>query len=215
MAITRLKRFVVGVSLALPAVFLSHSLYADTVNAKMNYIIEGKVISGWGAVTGDPQNWWSPLTELKGASGSGKLTIEPAQFQVPGDAFKLTWAPRNPIPAQFSLMGNPVDLKSLENIGALVINMHVLTAPDKPVNVAMRCGDKCEAKIDISKDLKKLKKSEWVSFPIALNCFALAGVDLSKVATPFEISTDGKLSLEITTIRLEKLTPGEKGCVKE
>jgi hypothetical protein len=212
MAITRLKRFVIGVSLALPAAFLSHSLYADAVNAKMNYILDGKVVSGWTAITGDPEKWWSPLTELKGESGSGKLVVEPAQFQAPGDAFRLTWAARKNIFAQFSVGGNPVDIKSFENAAVLVINMRVLTSPDKAVNVAMRCGDKCEAKVDISKNLKKLKKGEWVAFPIALNCFAQAGVDLSKVATPFEISTDGKLSVEIATVRLEKLSPDEKGC---
>lgn len=211
MAITGLKRFVIGVSLALPATFLSHSLYADA-NPKMNYILDGKVVSGWTAITGDPEKWWSPLTELKGESGSGKLVLEPAQLKVPGDAFRLTWAPRKNIHAQFSLGGNPVDIKSFESAAALVINMRVLTSPDKAVNVAMRCGDKCEAKMDISKHFKKLKKGEWVAFPIALNCFAQAGVDLSKVATPFEISTEGKLSVEIATIRLEKLGPDEKGC---
>ncbi len=212
MAITGFKRFVITISLALPAIFLSHSLYADA-NPKMNYLLDGKVVSSWTAVTGDPDKWWNPLTELKGESGSGKLVVEPGEFKTPGDAVKLTWVARKNIHAQFYVSGNPVDIKSLENAAVLVISMRVLNMPDKPVNIAMRCGDKCEAKVDISKNLKKLNKGEWVAFPIALNCFAQAGVDLTKVATPFEISTEGKLSIEIATIRLEKLGPDEKGCV--
>lgn len=212
MAITGFKRFVVGVSLALPATFLSHSLYADA-NPKMSYLLDGKVVSGWTAITGDPEKWWGPLTELKGESGSGKLVVEPGEFKTPGDAVKLTWGAHKNIYAQFSLGGNPIDIKSLENAAALVISMRVLNLPDKPVNIAMRCGDKCEAKVDVSSNFKKLKKGEWIAFPIALNCFSKAGVDLTKVATPFEISTEGKLSVEIVTIRLEKLGPDEKGCV--
>ncbi len=215
MAISRLRRFFVGVSLALPVALLSQSLYADAVNNKINYIVDGKVVSGWTAITGDPEKWWSPLTELKGQSGSGKLVLEPAQFKTPGDAFRLTWAPRKELHAQFSLGGNPIDLKSFENAGALVIAMRVLGSPDKAVNIAMRCGDKCEGKIDISKNLKKLKKEEWISLPIALNCFSMMGADLSKIATPFEISTDGKLNIEISSVRLERLGPDEKGCVAE
>lgn len=210
MAITNFKRFVL--SLALPATFLSQGVYADA-NPKMNYLLEGKVVSGWTAITGDPEKWWSPLTELKGESGSGKLVVEPGEFKSPGDAVKLTWAARKNVHAQFSLGGNPIDIKSLENAAALVISMRVLNLPDKPVNIAMRCGDKCEAKVDVSSNFKKLKKGEWIAFPIALNCFSQAGVDLTKVATPFEISTEGKLSVEIATIRLEKLGPDEKGCV--
>lgn len=214
MAIIGLKHCVMAASLlALPAVLLSQAALADAANTKMNYVLAGKVVEGWTPITGDPEKWWSPLTELKGESGSGKLVVEPAQFQAPGDAFKLTWAPRKNVQAQFSLGGNPIDIKSLESAAALVINMRVLSAPDKPVNIGMHCGDKCEAKVEISQNLKKLKKGEWVAFPIALNCFALAGADLSKIATPFEIGTEGKLSVEITTIRLEKLAPNEKGCV--
>jgi hypothetical protein len=215
MNIANLKRFIAGVLLALPAAVLSPSLYADAVNNKINYIVDGKVVAGWTAITGDPEKWWSPLTELKGQSGSGKLVLEPAQFKTPGDAFRLTWAARKELHAQFSLGGNPIDLKALENAGALVIAMRVLSSPDKAVNIAMRCGDKCEGKIDISKNLKKLKKEEWILLPIALNCFSMVGADLSKIATPFEISTDGKLSIEISSIRLERLGPDEKGCVAE
>jgi hypothetical protein len=211
MAITSFKRFVL--SLALPVTFMSHSLFAD-VTPKMNYILDGKLVPSWNASTGDPEKWWSPLTELKGESGSGKLVIEPAEFKTPGDAFKLTWIARKKVTAQFSLGGNQIDIKSLENNAALVISMRLLTSPDKPVNIGMSCGDKCkQGKVDVSSTLKKLKKGEWIAFPIALNCFSTAGVDLSKITSPFEISTEGKLSIEITNVRLEKLGPDEKSCV--
>lgn len=215
MAITNFKKWAqpLALSSALSAVCLAPSVFADAANAKMNYLLDGKVVAGWTAITGDPEKWWSPLTELQGQSGSGKLVVEPGEFKAPGDAVKLTWAARKNVLAQFSLGGSPVDIKSLESAAALVINMRVLTAPDKPVNIAMRCGENCEAKVDIAANLKKLKKSEWVAFPIALNCFSTAGADLSKIATPFEIGTDGKLSVEISTVRLEKLAPSDKGCV--
>jgi len=215
MANSTLRSFCSIVLFALPLALTSHRLHADDINNKINYIIDGKVVSGWTAVTADPGNWWNPLPELKGVSGSGKLTVEPAQFKTPSDAFRLTWVPRNDTFAQFSLSGNAINIKSLEDTAGLMIDMRVLTSPDKPVMINMRCGDKCEGKFDISKFLKKLKKETWVTLPVALNCFSKAGADLSKIATPFEISTQGKLSIEISNIRLQRLDPDDKGCAQK
>ena len=39
--------------------------------------------------------------------------------------------------------------------------------------------------------------------------------DLSKIVGPFSIATEGKFTVSITNIRLEKLPEGDKGCVEQ
>ena len=58
------------------------------------------------------------------------------------------------------------------------------------------------------------KKDVWTTFPIPLNCFTKEGLDIKKVSGPVNISTEGRLGLTITNIRLQKLPEGEKGCAK-
>lgn len=51
--------------------------------------------------------------------------------------------------------------------------------------------------------------------PIPLNCFAGDDFDLAKISSPFTLATDGKFTVSITNIRLEKLAEGEQGCAGE
>jgi hypothetical protein len=86
--------------------------------------------------------------------------------------------------------------------------------PDKDVTFGMDCGYPCRSEMHVSAMLKDLKKDEWTTFPIPLNCFTKEGLDIKKINGPVVISTEGRLGLTITNIRLQKLPEGEKGCAK-
>jgi beta-glucosidase len=45
-------------------------------------------------------------------------------------------------------------------------------------------------------------QGEWQDISISLHCFADKGVQLSKVAMPFELRTQGMVNLSINHIRL-------------
>jgi hypothetical protein len=113
-----------------------------------------------------------------------------------------------------AIYGSPIDLSNFENQGALVIDVKVLVKPDKDVTIGMDCGYPCGGKLHVRPNLADLKKDQWSSLPIPLNCFTKEGMDLKKTNGPFTISTNGKLSLEITNIRLQKLAEGDKGCAQ-
>lgn len=57
-----------------------------------------------------------------------------------------------------------------------------------------------------------MPKGEWFSLPIPLNCFKGDNFDLGKITSPVTLSTDGRFSLSITNIRLEKMPDDDKGC---
>ena len=185
------------------------------INPNFNYMSEGKTVGGWGIQLGDPENWSTSVdASRKGKSATGKVSIEPIDFQATGDALKLSWSPRKAVKGVFAISGAALDLSKFENEGAIVFDMKMDMKPDKDVTFGMDCGYPCRSEIQVSAMLKDLKKDEWTTFPIPLNCFTKEGLDIKKISGPVLISTEGKLGLTIVNIRLQKLPEGEKGCAK-
>lgn len=184
-------------------------------NPNFVYLKDGKPVTGWGLQLGDPDNWATPVDSSRNAkSATGKISIEPADRVDKGDALKVLWSPRKDVKGVIAVYGSTIDLSKFENEGALVFDMRMDMKPDKNVTIGMDCGYPCRSEMHVSKILKDLKKDEWTSLPIPLNCFTREGLDIKKVNGPFVISTDGKLGLTIANVRLEKLPEGEKGCAK-
>jgi hypothetical protein len=180
-------------------------------NTKMTYILAGEMVSGWAMQLSDPGGSSSSVIDRRGKSVSGKVSVSPTDYKARNDALKLVWSRANEL-GNVELSGTEVDLSSVENTAALVLDLKVEMAPNKDVLVGMNCGPSCRGTVNINKVLVELKKSDWTAVPIALNCFTQAGLNIKKVSGPLTISTDGKLALLITNARLQKLEAGDKSC---
>jgi hypothetical protein len=186
------------------------------INPKITYIYEGKAVSGWGFQLGDPENWSTPVDVTRIAkSASGKISVEPTDKAGKGDALKITWAPRKNLKGVIALYGSALDLSKFKDEGAIALDIRLDAKPDKDVTFGMDCGYPCRSEIHIYKSLKDLKKDEWTTLPIPLNCFIKDGFDISKINGPLVIATDGKLGISISDVRLLRLPEGEKGCAAE
>lgn len=186
------------------------------INPKLAYIHEGQAVSGWGLQLSDPENWSVPVDATRIAkSASGKISIEPTDKTGKGDALKISWSPRNNLKGGIAIYGSPLDLSKFKDEGAIAIDIRLDVKPNKDVTFAMDCGWPCRSEIHLTKSLKDLPKDQWTTLPIPLNCFLKEGFDISKVNGPFVISTDGKLGISISEVRLLRLPDGEKGCAAE
>lgn len=197
------------------AMILATSSQADSApNNKLNYLINGDLVNGWSLQLGDPTNWSTQVSNRQGESASGKVKVEPSDRNAKGDALKITWDGKKPVQGNVAFYGSPLDLSNLENEAALFIEIKVITPPNKDVMIGMDCGYPCGGKVHTGKNIKQLKRNEWDMLPIPLNCLTKEGLDLKKVNGPFLISTDGKLEIELGTVRLLKLAEGDPGCKK-
>lgn len=186
------------------------------INPKLTYIHEGQAVNGWGFQLGDPDNWATPVDASRIAkSASGKISVEPTDKAGKDDALKISWSPRKAVKGVIALYGSPLDLSKFKDEGALALDIRLDMKPDKDVTFGMDCGYPCRSEIHLSKSLKDLPKDQWTTLPIPLNCLLKDGFDISKVNGPFVISTDGKLGISISEVRLLRLPEGEKGCVTE
>lgn len=197
------------ISLLVPLV--SH---AQTPNPTYFYLVKGE-LNGRTISLGDPSNWSTNIEGRTGKSAGGKISVTPINHNAKDDAIQLTWAPRKKVVGSLGLYGAAIDLSKFKDAASLTIDMRVDVKPDKDVKIAMGCGYPCLADISINAMIKQMPKGEWFSLPLPLNCFKSDNFDLTKIVAPFSITTDGKFTVSIANIRLEKLGEGEKGCVDQ
>ena len=182
----------------------------NTLNPNHFYLVKGELI-GRSISLGDPNNWSTALQGREGKSAGSKVSVAPTDFKAKGDAIQITWS-RKKMQGNLGLYGNAIDLSKFKDAASLTIDMRVDVKPDKDVKIGLDCGYPCRAELSINKMIKTMPKGEWFSLPIPLNCFQSDNFDLSKIVGPFSIGTEGKFTVSITNIRLEKLPEGDKGC---
>ncbi|MFQ3267486.1 MAG: beta-glucosidase [Colwellia sp.] len=96
----------------------------------------------------------------------------------------------------------------LENNAALTFTVKRDSEVNSPVFITMNCatiGDtqsSCQGSYNIQTQLTEVPLGVWHNMSISLRCFAEKGVQLNKVAVPFELSTSDAINLSINHIRL-------------
>jgi hypothetical protein len=187
--------------------------FAHAQNPNFFYIIKGEPIQR-GINLGDPTNWSTNIQGRQGESAGKKVAVALTTHKVEGDAIQITWNKKK-TQGNFSISGNPIDLSKVKDSAYLTLDIRMDQKPDKTVKIGMDCGYPCRAELTLNGLIKQMPKGEWFSLPIPLNCFKSDNFDLSKINSPLTISTDGRFTLSITNVRLEKMPEGEKGCVED
>ena len=67
----------------------------------------------------------------------------------------------------------------------------------------MACEQQCPGSVNLTKVLHSMALDSWEDISIDLQCFEDAGVDFSQVTSPFQISTNGVVSLSFADITIE------------
>ena len=68
------------------------------------------------------------------------------------------------------------------------------------VYVLMKCGEQCQGKVDITKELSLLETNQWQTLNIDLQCFEKNGAELSEITSPFALSTASQLNIDFTDV---------------
>ncbi|HEY7885072.1 MAG TPA: putative glycoside hydrolase [Cellvibrionaceae bacterium] len=204
-----LVRILAGAILLLGSLSLSAQ---QPINPNFFYFTQGQTPDTWQWVLADPGNWWQPIEDAGGKSGGGKVTLSSAgSEQFPG-AIKLQWG-RGDSWGSATISGREVDLSRFEHSAELVVALKVESRVPGTVNIKLACGEDCEAEVNVADNLKKLPRGQWMVLPLPLDCFASAGLDLSKVSSPFSVGTQGRFELHIAEISLAPMAEGDEGCV--
>lgn len=197
-------------------------LFAIEVNPKTDFFIEGKGITPWELSL---QFSNVKLENNTGKTLRGSLAAKPTSKNVDDDAIRLTWKPKgiknqwgtedkNILTATLTNTAWHTDLSQFKENGVLLLDVKVIKAPKKLVELSMECGWnwKCRSSVPLKLVLRSLPKDEWVSLPIPLKCFDKGNFDLSKVTSSFMLYTGGKMTLEIGSIKVVNAPELKSGC---
>ncbi|MES1201775.1 MAG: exo 1,3/1,4-beta-D-glucan glucohydrolase [Pseudomonadota bacterium] len=157
-----------------------------------------------------PPPWMLTLIDGNGARMTVPSTS--AQAQVPGlrlsrvdhlhqeDALMANWA--GGARAGLAISGAPIDISRQTNGDmSLSFQVRVDAAPSAPVTLSAS-DSQHRAALDVTPLLRQAQGQGWTTIAVRLSCFAQRGVNMGQVATPFELSSDGRLSVAVATVRL-------------
>ena len=119
------------------------------------------------------------------------------------DARAARWA-GDELASVYLAAAQAIDLESAGNGDmALAVDLLLEEPPSEPVFLAVRCGEGCEGRVDITEALTSARAGEWRTLRTRLSRFSNSGAELSHVTAPFVLETEGTLALRFADVRLE------------
>ncbi|MCD9095464.1 exo 1,3/1,4-beta-D-glucan glucohydrolase [Luteimonas fraxinea] len=135
------------------------------------------------------------------ATPDGTLTLAAVDYQTQEGARLLTWTGN----ATAELLSHsPSDLSRETNGDSLLLatlRIDALPASGDTVLYA-GCGEGCKAELPIGPWLATLPRGEWITAGVPLKCLTVAGLDATRVSTPFAIRAPSGLTLGLADIRI-------------
>ena len=184
----------------------------ESAKASRKVYFAGGPVDPWQLLIGDEAGWRVPATGAQTSTGSDKLTVRSIDRRVQEDARAVTWSGGGA--AQVYLQAEePIDI-SRESNGdlALAFDLRVDQAPSAAVMLRMDCEYPCSGALDVTDELSTLPAGEWHTVRVRLRCFADAGADMTKINTPFLITTEGELALAFSDVKLVSAAAGAAPC---
>lgn len=190
-----------------------------------SYLTEGKTVGSWKMTVGNGLNWSIPVKNQEAKTARGNLTVSPTSKNGEDDALNLRWKGKKVktewggnalYDTSFNIRNNNIDISSVAEVAALVIDIRVLRAPNENAKITMQCNNNndCMGEYSVKGLFKRVDKDKWLTVPIPLSCFNDSDdFDFSKITGVFTISTQGKMEIDIANIGLAGLPAGsENAC---
>jgi beta-glucosidase len=173
------------------------------ISAALNverYFDAGRALAPW-AMTVSDAGGARRVEGVPVVSPAGAVSVRPVDLTAQEDGRQFIWTGNGTV----AIAGPAADLgRQLNNAFALAIDWRIDTPPAG--RVALSFGDKA---LHISEAVRSAPRGRAGMLQIPLRCFAGAGVDITKVGTPFSLMTDGAFGETIARVRLEPITSAD------
>lgn len=206
-----------GLSYAAPASVgpvTEESGVAVEVSSVADYLVDGRVVEPWSLSLEDAGGQSRVGTESSAASPRGAVRLAVVDDLAQESGRRFTFAGGQP--QSVVIWGKPVDLSRQANGEmALSFRYRVDAAPTGQVLLSMGAEDAASrAGIDLTPFLGQAPIGQWRTLKVRLSCFRDAGVDLTALGRPFQLSTDGATTVSVSEIRLAS-NEGDAICPSE
>ena len=161
---------------------------------------------------GDPVGSWrmvlydsgghAYITDARGVSREGGLTVVPADHQIQEDTFILTWDGNG----RMLIDGPRANLLDIAGeAAAMELAYRVISSEASEFMLGIG-----EGVLEMTGEVAELAGKGWQTSRIPLSCFAEAGADLAAVTEPLVVEATGSLELQIKSVRIVAAAGGEE-----
>jgi molecular chaperone DnaK len=173
-------------------------------------IYHGGVVEPWAGFVASPDNWGG--TEL-GPQGGRQTAITATPD---GNGLRTAWTGSAPAQVYLQNVAGPRNLKSyVDARGALVFDVLVHRPPAGRITLAVHCLYPCAAEVPATALFRKLPAKERTTVTIPLSCFTKAGLDPTRVNTPFLVYADARFDVTFSEVHWQPgaaTTPEATAC---
>ncbi len=166
------------------------------------YFARGAVAPGWSLLLADGEDDGTPVNVLPSESINRSVGVSAVDHLAQEDARRFVWSGRGE--ARVLLRADaPVDLSRESNGDVLlVMTIKIDAVPADEVELAVRCGADCVARIPIAAQLRSLPAATWTRIGVPLKCFAGAGAAVERLSSLFEWRASSALDISVSRIAL-------------
>jgi beta-glucosidase len=178
------------------------------------YFARGAVAPGWSLLLADGEDGGTPVNVLPGESIDRRVRVTATDHLAQEDARRFVWSGRGEARALLRADA-PVDL-SRESNGdvSLVMTIRIDALPADEVELAVRCGADCIARVPVAAQLRALPAATWTRVALPLKCFAQNGAALERLSTLFEWRATSALDISVSRIALDSEFDHALSCTK-
>lgn len=162
---------------------------------------------------GDPVGSWrmvlrdggghSYISNARGVSRLGKLTVEPVDHEIQEDTFILSWSGE----ATMLIDGPRANLLAIPGDNpAMILSYRVISSEAEMVSLGVGAGT-----LDLTDEMSARVGSGWQLSRIPLHCFAQAGAELGAVTEPLVLKVQGGLDLQVKSVHFGE-SPASESC---
>ncbi len=187
----------------------SAELAGATKSDITSMLMAGVAQAPWVMAVTDAQGY-RLLSDSRGTSLGQTLEIIATDRAAQEDVRQLTWTG----PASFMIATNPVDISRQANGDmAVQFDYRVENAPMGQVMLGGTCkaDEPCDGFVDVTSGMKDAAGKGWKTANIKLSCFAEAGADMSRIASPFTLRSTGAFTVSLSKITIADNT-GSASC---
>jgi beta-glucosidase len=180
-------------SVSLPVLAEDPEFEVDASKSAGRFIEFGDPVGSWRMILrAEGDNAY--ISDARGVSRGGHLTVVPADHEIQEDTFILTWTG----PASMVIDGPRANFQrdaSADHV--LELNYQVLETSSASVTLAMGEGG-----LELAEQFSAKSGKGWQTSHIRLSCFIDHGTNIGSVTEPLIISAEGSLKLQISSVRI-------------
>jgi beta-glucosidase len=142
----------------------------------------------------------------------GRVKVSAVDDQVQEGARRFQFAGDGPATIALSSEGSVDVSRETNGDVMLVVRLRRDANAPKDVKVGVSCGAGCGGSIPFADALSGIPAGKWQSIGISLKCFAKAGADVSKINEALTLSSEGKLDVSLSQVKLGTVADKVVSC---